>query len=52
MIERRVLKFALAALLCALATPAFAVNKDIVQLQTEVQDLQKALVDHVSTEHL
>jgi tol-pal system protein YbgF len=35
---------ACAILACALvATPAFAVNKDMVQLQTQVQDLQEAV---------
>src|ERR1700684_1817565 len=47
MIEHRTLKLtrtACAVLACALAaTPAFAVNKDMVQLQTEVQDLQEAV---------
>jgi TolA-binding protein len=46
MIERRALKltrFALAAFVCALTTPAFAVNKDMIQLQTEVADLQTAV---------
>ncbi|HEV2618975.1 MAG TPA: tetratricopeptide repeat protein, partial [Acidobacteriaceae bacterium] len=47
MIERRAriftpLTFALLA--CTFATtPAFAVNKDMVQLQTEIQDLQQAV---------
>jgi tol-pal system protein YbgF len=45
--ERRVLnftRFAGALFVCTLfATPAFAVNKDMVQLQTEVQDLQEAV---------
>jgi len=47
MIETRALK--LNRLVCALAafalaaTPAFAVNKDMVQLQTEVSDLQQAV---------
>lgn len=45
--ERRVLKltrFAGVLLACTLAaTPAFAVNKDMVQLQTQVQDLQEAV---------
>jgi outer membrane murein-binding lipoprotein Lpp len=47
MIDRRALKPAVLA--CALlaltfaAPPAFAVNKDMVQLQTEVQDLQSAV---------
>jgi tol-pal system protein YbgF len=47
MIEHRALKlsrFAGALLACSLAaTPAFAVNKDMVQLQTQVQDLQAAV---------
>jgi TolA-binding protein len=46
MIELRGPRFsriALAAFVCALATPAFAVNKDMVQLQTEVADLQTAV---------
>ena len=47
MIDRRALKST--SLACALfaltfaAPPAFAVNKDMVQLQTEVQDLQTAV---------
>src|ERR1017187_4199815 len=47
MIEYRVLKQT--RLACAIlaftlaATPAFAVNKDMVQLQTQVQDLQEAV---------
>jgi tol-pal system protein YbgF len=47
MIEHRALKlsrFAGVLLACSLAaTPAFAVNKDMVQLQTQVQDLQEAV---------
>ncbi len=47
MIEHRALKlprFAGVFLACTLAaTPAFAVNKDMVQLQTQVQDLQEAV---------
>src|SRR5580704_5218130 len=47
MIECRALKptrFACALFVFALAAhPAFAVNKDMVQLQTEVQDLQEAV---------
>ena len=47
MIEHRALKhtrFACAFIVLALtATPAFAVNKDMVQLQTQVQDLQTAV---------
>src|SRR5665213_2800676 len=47
MINHRALKqtrFACALLAFALvATPAFAVNKDMVQLQTQVQDLQEAV---------
>jgi tol-pal system protein YbgF len=47
MIECRALKltrFAGVIFACTLvATPAFAVNKDMVQLQTEVQDLQEAV---------
>jgi TolA-binding protein len=47
MIDRRAIKpISLACALFALtlaAPPAFAVNKDMVQLQTEVQDLQSAV---------
>ena len=47
MIEHRALKltrFAGILLACSLAaTPAFAVNKDMVQLQTQIQDLQAAV---------
>jgi tol-pal system protein YbgF len=47
MTEHRALKltrFAGVLLACSLAaTPAFAVNKDMVQLQTQVQDLQSAV---------
>jgi tol-pal system protein YbgF len=47
MIEHRALKLtplAFALIACTFAaTPAFAVNKDMVQLQTEVQDLQEAV---------
>jgi tol-pal system protein YbgF len=47
--QRRALnftRFAGVLLACALAaTPAFAVNKDMVQLQTEVQDLQQAVAN-------
>lgn len=47
MIDYRLLKscrLAFALAVCGLAaTPAFAVNKDMVQLQTEVQDLQDAV---------
>lgn len=32
-----------ALLLCTLATPAFAVNRDMVQLQTQIQQLQDAV---------
>jgi TolA-binding protein len=41
MTTRRIL--ALAALLFTAATPAFAVNKDMVQLQTQVQTLQDSV---------
>jgi TolA-binding protein len=46
MIERRVLKYTVAVVALALAVtapPAFAVNKDMVQLQTQVQQLQDAV---------
>jgi tol-pal system protein YbgF len=39
-IQRSPVLFALLTLLCAAVTPAWAVNKDMVQLQTQVQDLQ------------
>jgi len=47
MIRHRALKLTgLAASICAcalVATPAFAVNKDMVQLQTQIQDLQESV---------
>jgi len=43
MSPQRTLKFASAVLLCALASPAFASNRDMVQLQTQVQQLQDAV---------
>ncbi len=43
MSAQRTLKFASAVLLCALASPAFASNRDMVQLQTQVQQLQDAV---------
>ena len=39
-IQRYPVLLAVLALLCAGATPAWGVNKDMVQLQTQVQDLQ------------
>ncbi len=39
-IHRFTIVFALAAGLCAVAAPAWGVNKEMVQLQTQVQDLQ------------
>jgi tol-pal system protein YbgF len=39
-IQRYPVKLAVLALLCAAVTPAWSVNKDMVQLQTQVQDLQ------------
>jgi tol-pal system protein YbgF len=39
-IQRYPVLLAILALLCAGATPAWGVNKDMVQLQTQVQDLQ------------
>lgn len=43
MSAQRTLKFAFFVLLCALVSPAFASNRDMVQLQTQVQQLQDAV---------
>lgn len=41
--NRNTLRIAIAGLALTLATPAFAANKDMIQLQTEVQNIQDAL---------
>ena len=43
MFAHRAFRLTSALLLCTLASPAFAVNRDMVQLQTQVQQLQDAV---------
>ena len=43
MYAQRAFRITAALLFCTLATPAFAVNRDMVQLQTQVQQLQDAV---------